>query len=237
MGLFGAPAIPQLGLSTLCLRDVWKSYPTKRGANPVLRGVNLELRRGEKIAILGGNGAGKSTLIRIAGGIERPNRGYVHLGLRVSWPLAFSGAFQGSLTGWDNARFICRVHGQDFATAQDFIADFSALGRYLDEPVKSYSSGMRARLAFAVSMMIEFDVYLLDEVFAVGDARFQARCHEELFVRRADRAFLIVSHDAGYVRDHCDRAAVLRDGTLTEYACVAEAQDAHHAHMAAPITT
>jgi len=126
------------------------------------------------------------------------------------------------------------VHGRRFDDLEDFIEDFAQLGRYLREPVKSYSSGMRARLAFAISMLVEFEAYLLDEVFAVGDARFAARCHEELFVKRADRAFLVVSHDAGYLREHCERGAVLRGGVLREYASLEEAQDAHARHMAEP---
>jgi capsular polysaccharide transport system ATP-binding protein len=199
------------------LTDVQKFYPVRDGQVEILKDVNLEIRKGDKIGILGGNGAGKSTLVRLISGIERPSSGLIERTMQISWPLAFSGAFQGGLTGIDNVRFICRVYGIDYRDIIDFVDDFARLGRYLREPVKTYSSGMRARLAFAVSMMIEFDCYLIDEVVAVGDTRFQARCQEELFVKRADRAFIIVSHDMGYLRAHCERASVLDGGGLKHF--------------------
>jgi len=206
------------------LRNVCKSYMTRSGKSDILKNVNLRLERGQKLGIVGGNGAGKSTLIRIIGGSERPTSGQVIQDMRISWPLAFSGAFQGTLTGLDNMRFICRVYNQDWREAIDFVEDFSQLGRYLSEPMKSYSSGMRARLAFAVSLCIEFDCYLLDEVFAVGDVRFQERCYEELFVKRADRAFVIVSHNADFLREHCDSGAILNRGELIHQSTLEEAQ-------------
>ncbi|MDE2410458.1 MAG: ABC transporter ATP-binding protein [Sphingomonadales bacterium] len=217
------------------LDNVWKTYPTRKGPVTVLRDIDLHLERGQKIGILGGNGSGKSTLIRIVSGIEQPTSGTVTTDMRLSWPLAFSGAFQGSLTGLDNMRFICRIYGKEFDEAIDFVEDFTQLGRYLKEPLKVYSSGMRARLAFSISMMIEFDCYLLDEVFAVGDIRFQQRCHDELFVKRKDRAFVIVSHDSHYIREHCDRGCVLDRGVLTHYASVEDAQIAHSEHMRLPL--
>ena len=134
--------------------------------------------------------------------------------MSVSWPLAFGGAFQGTLTGLDNLRFICRIYGVDPQDKVEFVEQFSELGLYLREPVKSYSSGMRARLAFAISMVIDFDCFLIDEIIAVGDARFHEKCNEELFVKRGDRAMIIVSHDAHYIRQHCTRAAVLKNGRL-----------------------
>jgi capsular polysaccharide transport system ATP-binding protein len=205
------------------LEGVRKAYPVRGGMVEVLKGIDLELQRGEKLGILGGNGAGKSTLIRLISGIERPSAGTVSRAMQISWPLAFGGAFQGALTGIDNVRFISRVYGVDYREVIDFVEDFAQLGRFLREPVKVYSSGMRARLAFAVSMMIEFDCYLIDEVVAVGDARFQERCEEELFRKRADRALIIVSHDPGYIRSHCQRASVLRAGHLHAFASVDEA--------------
>ncbi|MEQ1494634.1 MAG: ABC transporter ATP-binding protein [Novosphingobium sp.] len=213
------------------LQCVDKVYQTGHGPTQVLTDINLTVRRGERMAILGGNGAGKSTLIRIISGIELPTRGVVDSRMRISWPLAFSGAFQGSLTGVDNVRFISRIYGQDWAKAIDFVEDFAQLGKYLREPVKIYSAGMRARLAFAISMTVEFDCYLLDEVFAVGDARFQAKCQDELFGKRGDRAFIIVSHDARFLYDHCDRGSIIRGGKLTHYANLVEAQEAHDSFM------
>lgn len=196
------------------LADVAKQYPTHQGPVQVLRDVNLTVRPGEHVGILGRNGAGKSTLIRIISGAELPTSGLVERHMSVSWPIAFGGAFQGSLTGLDNLRFICRIYGVDPASTLDFVQDFSELGLYLREPVKTYSAGMRARLAFAISMVIEFDCFLIDEVVAVGDARFHEKCMTELFGKRADRAKIIVSHNPKYIRDHCSRAAVLTNGEL-----------------------
>ncbi|NIF88776.1 ABC transporter ATP-binding protein [Burkholderia sp. Cy-637] len=207
------------------LTGVSKDYHTRQGRRRVLNGVDLQVQRGEKIGILGRNGAGKSTLIRMISGAELPTTGKIHRSMSVSWPLAFGGAFQGSLTGMDNLRFICRVYGADAKQAEPFVQEFSELGYYLREPVKSYSAGMRARLAFAISMAIEFDCFLIDEIVAVGDSRFHEKCHFELFERRADRALIIVSHDPGYIRAHCNRAAVLVQGRLHGFEHV---DDAYH---------
>lgn len=200
-----------------------KTYPTRSGPVDVLRNVDLKVARGERVGILGRNGAGKSTLIRLISGAELPSSGSVVRDMSVSWPLAFGGAFQGSLTGLDNLRFICRIYDVDPAGKIPFVEEFSELGLYLREPVKSYSSGMRARLAFAISMVIEFDCFLIDEIIAVGDARFHAKCHTELFERRGDRAMIIVSHDPAYIREHCTRAAVLLAGELHHAESVEEA--------------
>lgn len=199
------------------LDDVVKRYKTRSGMHTVLNGVSLEVNKGDKVGILGRNGAGKSTLIRIISGAELPTQGRVTRRMSVSWPLAFGGAFQGSLTGLDNVRFICRIYDADFNTARPFVEDFSELGKYLKEPVKTYSSGMRARLAFAISMAIEFDCFLIDEVISVGDARFHEKCQHELFEKRRDRTMIIVSHEAHNIREHCARACVLKDGQLREF--------------------
>jgi len=202
------------------LDKIVKRYRTRSGPHTVLDGISLQVSKGDKVGILGRNGAGKSTLIRIISGAELPTGGRVRREMSVSWPLAFGGAFQGSLTGIDNLRFICRVYGARFDDVLPFVQDFSELGKYLREPVKSYSSGMRARLAFAVSMAIEFDCFLIDEVISVGDARFHEKCQRELFEKRSDRAMVIVSHETHNIREHCSRACVLRNGLLQEFADV-----------------
>lgn len=199
----------------IVVRDLYKSYPTRAGPRFVLNNVNLDIHPGEKMGILGRNGAGKSTMIRLLGGVENPTRGHITRYMSVSWPLAFGGAFQSALTGLDNLRFICRVYGVDPESKIDFVDDFSELGRYLREPVVSYSSGMLARLAFAISMTIEFDCFLIDEIIAVGDKRFHDKCYVELFEKRADRAMIFVSHDIGYIQAHCQRAAVLSNTRLS----------------------
>lgn len=210
------------------LANVNKVYQTRSGPVQVLRDVNLTVQRGERIGILGRNGAGKSTLIRLVSGAEFPTSGTIDRNMSVSWPLAFGGAFQGSLTGLDNLRFICRIYGVPPEDKIAFVQEFSELGIYLREPVKSYSSGMRARLAFAISMVIEFDCFLIDEIVAVGDARFHDKCSHELFVNRGDRAMIIVSHHASYVREHCTRAAVLKEGRLHHYRDLDEAFNFYH---------
>lgn len=199
------------------LQGVGKSYPTRGGTHQVLRDVGLTIRPGQKLGILGRNGAGKSTLIRLLSGAERPTSGQVRRSMSVSWPLAFGGAFQGSLSGLDNLRFICRIHDVDHSQKVDYVEDFAELGKFMREPVKNYSAGMRARLAFAISMAVEFDCFLIDEIIAVGDARFHAKCQAELFEKRADRAYVIVSHDPNNIRWHCQSAAVLHEGSLRHF--------------------
>jgi capsular polysaccharide transport system ATP-binding protein len=187
--------------------------------------VNLEISPGLRLGILGRNGAGKSTLINLLGGVDVPDSGKIERSMTMSWPLAFSGAFQGSLTGLDNLRFICRIYDKDIESVLHFVKEFAELGKYFYEPVKSYSAGMRARLAFALSMAIDFDCYLIDEVLAVGDGRFLNRCREELLVKRKDRAMVLVSHQASTVREVCDRASVLHDKKLHHFDDMDEAYE------------
>lgn len=201
----------------ISVQNVDKKYLTRNGWSTVLSGINFNIKKGEKIGILGKNGAGKSTLIRLLGGIEPPTSGEIIRNMSISWPLAFSGAFQGSLTGMDNLRFICRIYGIDIDKAKEFVEEFSELGEYLYEPVKKYSSGMKARLAFAISLSVEFDCYLIDEVIAVGDSRFTAKCKYELFEKRKDRSIILVSHSPSAIREYCDKAMVLEQGILHRF--------------------
>jgi ABC-type polysaccharide/polyol phosphate transport system ATPase subunit len=199
------------------LTSVCKDYQTKAGPRRVLDNINLAINPGDRVGILGRNGAGKSTLIRLIGGAEPPTSGKIERLMSVSWPLAFTGGFHGTLTGADNVRFICRIYGVDFEPRLKFVDEFSELGLYLHEPVATYSSGMRARLAFAISMTIDFDCYLIDEVMAVGDERFRDRCKVELFEKRRDKGMLIVSHSHRYLRGVCDRFLLFRDGRIEEH--------------------
>lgn len=218
------------------LDNVCKSYGTRHGRRQVLDHINLTLERGRNVGILGRNGAGKSTLIRLLAGAERPSAGRIHRGMSVSWPLAFTGAFQGHLTGLDNLKFICRVYGVDHRRLIPFVEEFTELGLYLREPVSHYSNGMTTRLAFALSMAIEFDCFLIDEAMVVGDKRFHDRCHEELFHKRRDRAFILVSHDENVIRLYCERACVLHEGRLHDFDSVDAAYDFHRTHTSAPPT-
>lgn len=190
----------------ISVEHVSKQYQMRGGMRTVLDDINFSLQKGEKVGILGRNGAGKSTLIRLISGVEPPTSGEIKRTMSISWPLAFSGAFQGSLTGMDNLRFICRIYNVDIDYVKAFTEEFSELGQYLYEPVKRYSSGMKARLAFALSLAVEFDCYLIDEVIAVGDSRFADKCKYELFEKRKDRSIILVSHSHSAMKQYCDNA-------------------------------
>lgn len=207
----------------IVLRNLNKYYRTRAGRRHVLKDVSFSINKGERVGILGRNGAGKSTLIRLISGAELPSSGVVERDMSVSWPLAFNGGFQGSLTGLDNVRFICRVYDAEYRSVLPFVEEFTELGQYLREPVKTYSSGMAARLAFSLSMAIEFDCFLVDEVIAVGDSNFHRKCHHELFEKRGDRAMIIVSHNSALIKEHCTRASVLQDGCLHRFEAIDEA--------------
>jgi capsular polysaccharide transport system ATP-binding protein len=218
----------------LSVENVSKVYATRRGARKVLDDINFTLQRGRNLGILGRNGAGKSTLIRLISGAEQPTSGNIHRGMRVSWPLAFGGAFQPHLTGLDNLKFVCRVYGVDYKPLVPFVEEFTELGIYLREPVLHYSNGMLTRLAFALSMAIEFDCFLIDEAMVVGDVRFHERCHIELFHKRKDRAFILVTHEAHVIKMYCENAAVLHEGRLLSFSSVDAAYDFYQGTMANP---
>lgn len=209
------------------VNNLQKIYPGHGRAHVIFNDVSFTVPRGFRLGLLGRNGAGKSTLIRLIGKIELPTRGTVEHSMSVSWPLGFTGSFQGSLTGIDNAKFISRIYRTEFSRLRAFVEEFSELGDFLYEPVKTYSSGMRARLAFALSIAIEFDCYLIDEVLLVGDQRFHARCREHLFDRRVDRAMVIASHDASFISSVCDAALVLVNGKAYWYDDVAAAVEVY----------
>jgi capsular polysaccharide transport system ATP-binding protein len=216
----------------LSLEHVSKTYDTRHGRRQILKDVNFSLRKGEIIGILGRNGAGKSTLIRLISGAERPTSGRIVRNMRVSWPLAFAGTFAHNLTGLDNLKFVCRIYKVDYRTVLPFIEDFTELGTQLREPVMHYSSGMSQRLAFSLTIAIEFDCFLIDEALVVGDARFHQRCLDELFKRRRDRAFIIVSHSATQIRDFCQNAVVLHEGSLLKFPTLDEAYEFYNTSTA-----
>ena len=178
--------------------DVHKVYRSRGHTKVVLDHITTTFERGHSYGILGVNGAGKSTTIRLLSGTEAPNGGRIRRHVRFSWPLGFGTGFQPLMTGRNNVTFVARAYGQDVRTVLDFVEDFSELGDYLDAPVRTYSSGMNARLAFALSMAIEFECYLIDELTAVGDARFAARCQAAFKERRARADVIMVSHMVGH---------------------------------------
>ena len=196
------------------LRNVTKTYPVGKKRRIILDDVNVEFIPGVNVGILGRNGAGKSTLIKIIGGSAMPDSGEVQRTSRISWPIGFAGCFHGSLTGRDNLRFICRIYGEDFERVSEFVEEFTELGNYMEMPVKTYSSGMSAKLAFGLSMAIGFDFYLIDEVTAVGDASFRAKSQKIFNERKSSATLLVVSHSMDIIKQHCDVVGVLDQGSL-----------------------
>lgn len=195
--------------------DVHKRFQTQHGPGKwVLSGVSFTIPPKLNVGLIGGNGAGKSTLLRLVGGVDQPTRGHIERHCRVSWPMGFGGGLQGSLSGRQNAKFVCRIHGHedDIAERIKFIEAFAELGPSFDEPVKDYSSGMKSRLQFALSLAFDFDVYISDEVTAAGDASFRRKA-SMAFQRLADHASIImVSHGEGTLRQFCQAGIWLHEG-------------------------
>jgi len=207
------------------LEDVFKYYKSNGHRKVVLNHVSLDFQAGRSYGILGVNGAGKSTLIRILSGAELPNGGRVYRRARVSWPLGFTGGLHPKLTGRENVKFISRVYGQDPRRVITFVEDFAEIGAYMDVPILTYSSGMIARLAFGLSLAIDFECYLIDEVTAVGDARFAARCKDEFDKRRKKVDIIMVSHAMTTIKDYCDHGMVLAGGQIHVFRDVDDAID------------
>lgn len=197
------------------VNDVHKRYSTDHGAGPwVLKGVSFTIPPKVSVGLIGRNGAGKSTLLRLIGGVDHPTRGSVERRCRVSWPMGFGGGLQGSLTGRQNAKFVCRIHGHESDIPERLaqIEAFAEIGSFFNEPVKTYSSGMRSRLQFALSLAFDFDVYISDEVTATGDAAFRKKA-ADAFKGLADRAGLImVSHSEGTLKQFCTAGIWLHQG-------------------------
>lgn len=208
---------------------VAKVYESRKLRREVFHELTFTIGRGESLAICGANGAGKSTLLRLIAGVEYPTRGTVTRTMRTSWPIGYASCFELTMTGADNVRFLARLYGQDERAMVAYVEDFAQLGIYMDQPVMNYSSGMVSRLAFGVSLAIDFDCYLVDEVTAAGDQRFRRRSEDELMARR-DRATLVMtSHDPYTLQQYCTRGAVLYAGSLVFFDSVEEACEVHHA--------
>lgn len=196
------------------LRNVTKTYRMKAGRRLILDDLSVDFVPGVNVGILGRNGAGKSTLMRIIGGALSPDKGIVERTSRISWPIGFSGCFHGSLSGRENLRFVCRIYKADIHKVSRFVEDFSELEDYMDMPVRTYSSGMKAKLAFGLSMAIGFDFYLIDEATAVGDASFREKSQRVFLERKKTSTLLVVSHSISTIRQHCDIAGVLDRGKI-----------------------
>ena len=198
----------------IALRDVSKHYRVAGHRRQVLRNIYANFESGSSYGILGINGAGKSTLMRLLAGTEQPTTGKVRRTTRVSWPLGFSGGFHPQMTGRENLKFVARAYGENVRDVTSFVEDFAELGDFLDAPVRTYSSGMQARLAFGLSMSVEFDCYLIDEVTAVGDARFAAKCNQVFNSRRGSCDIIMISHGMETLKEYCTKGVVVADGNV-----------------------
>jgi len=198
------------------LQNITKSYRLTSGERRyVFRDLNFSFPEGANIGLIGRNGAGKSTLLRLIGGIDTPDHGRVVTDQRISWPVGLSGGLQGSLTGRDSVKFVCRIYGAQGDAMREkirFVEDFAEIGTYFDQPVKTYSSGMRARLNFGLSWAFDFDYYLLDEVGAVGDARFKQKSRQLMEQRIGTSNVILVSHAMPEIARLCNVVVLVNDG-------------------------
>lgn len=213
----------------IVVEDVHKRYKTEHGMGKwVLQGINMTIPPHLNVGLIGSNGAGKSTLLRIIGGVDFPSKGRVERHCRVSWPIG-NGGLESTLSGRQNAKFVCRVHGvrDELADRLAFIQDFSELGDAFDEPIRTYSSGMKARLQFALSLAFDFDIYISDEVTAAGDAAFRKKA-ARAFKNLANRAGLImVAHGEGTLRDFCQAGIWITDGRAIWFDKIDDALNAY----------
>lgn len=213
--------------------NVTKVFKSPRGGKKVvLENFSATFRPGMNVGILGRNGAGKSTLMKLISGIDTPTSGRIYREGKISWPLGFGGGVHNRLSGAQNTRFIADIYGKDREEVLDFVKDFSELGSYLDMPVRTYSAGMRARLAFGICMAIDFEYYLIDEVIAVGDTNFKMKSKRVFDERRENATLLLVSHSSGLLRSFCHVGGVIKDGRITFYDDINEAIEVHEANLA-----
>jgi capsular polysaccharide transport system ATP-binding protein len=196
------------------LEHVYKRYHNHHGSEWVLQDVDLIIPTNVSVGLVGSNGAGKSTLLRLIGGMDVPDKGKITRNCRVSWPIGLSDAFQGSMTGRQNVKFVARVHGdnQHIGNIIKFVEEFAEIGKAFDEPVKTYSSGMKSRLAFGLSLAFDFEVYLSDEATAVGDANFKAKASAAFKDRVGQASLIMVSHSEGILRELCQAGIWLNEG-------------------------
>jgi capsular polysaccharide transport system ATP-binding protein len=213
------------------LRNITKSYLTPKGRRHVFRDLSLKIPADKNIGLIGRNGAGKSTLVRLLGGADVPDSGTIATNKSISWPVGLSGGFQGSMTGRENIKFVSRVYGaigDAMRKKVAYVEDFAEIGSWIDEPVKTYSSGMRSRLAFGLSMAFDFDYYLIDEVMSVGDAQFKRKCAEVFEERLKKSKVVLVSHNMNEIQKLCDVVLLVRDGGVQIYDDVAEGIKAYN---------
>lgn len=203
--------------------NVSKGYPMKHGYKHILQDFSFNFPEGENIGILGQNGVGKSTIMRLIAQSEFPDSGTIVRKGRFSWPLGFAGGFSPSLTGEENLRFICRIYDADIPEVTKFVKDFSELGAFFYEPIGNYSNGMKARLSFALSMAIDFDVVLIDEILGVGDQSFQKKCQKKVNEKAEKATIIMVSHNMVTIKNFCSIVVLLAGEKLEIYTDIDEA--------------
>lgn len=204
----------------IILDKITKSYPLTHGRHYVFRDLSFTFPENTSLAILGPNGAGKSTLMRILGGIDTPDSGRVITDKTISWPVGLSGGFQGSLSARDNVKFVCRAYGYTGTALREkvqFVEEFAEIGKYFDQPIRSFSSGMRSRVAFGLSMAFDFDYYLIDEAGAVGDQKFKQKSQTLYDEKKKRSNVILVTHNMNEVRELCQHVIIVKDGNATVF--------------------
>lgn len=207
--------------------NLTKSFWVRGQRKVIIDNLNLTLPTQQRFGLMGLNGAGKSTLMQIIAGTMHPDAGRVVSDGSISWPVGFAGSFHPDLTGAQNVRFLARVYGVDTEALVKFTEDFAELGPHYDAPMRTYSSGMKARLTFGASMGVQFDTYLIDEVTAVGDEAFRRKSREVFLSRTKNASAILVSHEMGQMRNFCDAGIVLHEGQLTYYDDINAGIEAH----------
>ncbi len=211
----------------IAFEDISKGFWVRGEYRPVIRKLDLTLPSGRSLALLGRNGAGKSTLLSIVAGTMRPDTGRVVSDGSISFTVGYAGSFHGDMTGAQNTRFVARIYGVDSDELIDFVEDFAEIGKQFHMPVRTYSSGMRARLAFGISMGIKFDTYLIDEATATGDQSFRDKSKQVFNMRMAESSAIMVSHSMADIRNFCDAGLVLHDGEIEVFEDVEKAIKRH----------
>ncbi|NKX45209.1 ABC transporter ATP-binding protein [Roseicyclus persicicus] len=214
--------------------NLTKSFEVNGQRKVVIDNLTLTVATGRSLALLGRNGAGKSTLMSIIAGNMRPDSGRILCDGTISWPIGQAGSTHPNMTGAQNARFIARVYGVDTEELVDFVEDFAQLGPHFHMPLRTYSSGMKARLSFGLSLGIKFDTYLIDEVTAAGDASFRTRSAALFHERMSTSDAIMVNHNLGELKEFCDAALILEHGKLQYFEDLDEAIEVHKRNMALP---
>jgi capsular polysaccharide transport system ATP-binding protein len=212
------------------VRNLYKRYHGPFGGDWVLKDVNFVIPQGVSVGLIGRNGAGKSTLLKLLARMDTPDKGDIITNSKISWPIGLKGGFQGSMTGRQNVKFVARIHGGEGRMQQiiDYVQEFAEIGRAFDQPMKTYSSGMRSRLAFGLSLAFDFDVYISDEATAVGDTAFKKKAKKAFRDRIGRSSLIMVSHSVGILQDLCEAGIWLHEGKAIWFDKLADAIEAYN---------